>query len=823
MTEKPEMFQHVSFFEIRPGIQQHKMAVIGSMFFNRTLRQFLDCPDLTSKKGKDLIKKIRQSAKNSLEKILEVLPRAQKQHKEILTEICLEHAKGKMKEAFLDILEHDTTNIRSAAADILSQSSQINPSRLFKRLQETDVSKTEIIDILDFQKEVLRPEQIINNALKLDKGSAERLLKIAAEMDRKLDLDDLIIEPELIESPDIKFMLLRYFGQLKQPEISTIISKFLIDKNKTVVIAALKSLIAMPAKFDASVVLPFIDTMSDIEREMALEIVSKQANPELVPRLAPWTTGKSDEIREIFAKIVVKHATSEGLEKFLKRLDQQDWWGQEQAIKCLMKLGNDRFFQTAKELVNHKDDFISGSAQQLAALQSDPADITMFSETVLHHNWQVREKAIASIGAEGNRDALGLLKLVIEKRPESAIAVLKAVNKVGLAKGLEISVKCLGMTEAMVQREALESIALLANEKHAEKVRGMVLKSVPNLQATVRDTAEQVINKLTSDFGLSKLQLDKDLFETRLVKIDQARAESKKQAASVSAEATEVVIFQNIEELKEGDLWMDRFRIKGEIGRGAMGRVMLAEDEMVGDPLILKFMHPELTVDGASRERFLREVKYSRMVSHQNVIRIHDMLFKDNLCAISMEYFESRGIDELLKQKKSFEVREGLEILYQVCEGMAAAHKQDVIHRDLKPSNILMDDTGLVKIVDFGIASASTNTESTLTKTGSIIGTPAYISPERAKGLDADERCDIYALGVIAYYMFTGTLPYKGEPMAILFQHLEGNAKPAHEVKESINPLASQLVQKMMAVEAKDRIQTMEQARDEIKTTLDKI
>ena len=134
-----------------------------------------------------------------------------------------------------------------------------------------------------------------------------------------------------------------------------------------------------------------------------------------------------------------------------------------------------------------------------------------------------------------------------------------------------------------------------------------------------------------------------------------------------------------------------------------------------------------------------------------------------------------------------------------------------------------MNEDGLVKIVDFGIASASTNTDSTLTKTGSIIGTPAYISPERAKGLEADERCDIYALGVIAYTMLTGTLPYKGEPMAILFQHLEGNAKPPHEVRESVGMPVSLLIQKMMAVEAKNRIQTMDNARDAIKATLNKL
>ena len=153
---------------------------------------------------------------------------------------------------------------------------------------------------------------------------------------------------------------------------------------------------------------------------------------------------------------------------------------------------------------------------------------------------------------------------------------------------------------------------------------------------------------------------------------------------------------------------------------------------------------------------------------------------------------------------------------------MAAAHNQDVIHRDLKPSNILMNDKGLVKIVDFGIASASSNTESTLTKTGSIIGTPAYLSPERAKGLDADHRSDIYALGIIAYCMFTGRLPYTGEPMSLLFQHLEGKAVPVHQVREELGPRVSMLVQKMMAVEPEDRLQTMEDVADAIKEVLKK-
>jgi len=796
------------------------MAVLGSILFNRTLKQFLECQDLSSDKGVALTKKVNKSAQDFIEKILETIPSTDKAHSDVLKKICLEHADRDNEDLLLNSLDNDVTNIRSAAADILSQSNKVNPSKLFKLLHETDMSKTEIIDILALQKQTLKPEQIINNALRLEKAYAERLLSMAVYSEHPVDVSNIIIEPSNIDSPNIKIMLLRYFGQIKQAEAAHVIGKFLADSNRTVVIEALKALKALTVSFDASVVLPFIETMSETEREMALDIVIKQANSNLIPKLAPWTTGKSDELREPFIKLVVEHSTEESLEKFLIRLDQQDWWGKDQAIRTLMRLSDSDVHMHAQALVDHKREFVRSTAQQLAAQLNDPADLENLSGTALNENWQVREKAIAAIGNSGKRESLLLLKKVIDQWPESAPNVLRAVSQLGFSKGLEIAFACLKLPEAAIQREALVTIASLATKKHAENVREMLMRIVPKLQATVRDTAREVFMQLTKEFGLKEIEVDSDAyFETKLIKIDQTQSQNEASASQQvdnAQQATQVVSFQNIEELKENDIWMDRFRINREVGRGAMGRVMLAEDEMVGDTLILKFMHPELTADGGSRERFLREVKYSRKVSHPNVIRIHDMLFKNNLCAISMEYFVSRGIDEILKEKKFFKPKEGLDIIYQVAAGMAAAHAQKVIHRDLKPSNILINEEGLVKVVDFGIASASSNSDSTLTKTGSIIGTPAYISPERAKGLEADYRCDIYALGVIAYCMFAGRLPYKGEPMAILFQHLEGNAPPIHEVKEDIPPALSLLVQKMMAVEAENRIQTMADVCTEI-------
>ena len=799
------------------------MAVLGSILFKRTLKQFLDCKDLESAKGIALVEKLRQSSKDSLEQLLEVIPQASGMHAGVLKEICLENLEGAGQELFLDSLDDTKTNIRSTAAAILSQSSQISPSRLFKKLHESDVSKPEIIDILAFQREQLKPEQIITNALKLDKAHAEQLLKLAEESEHPLDFDLLRIEPASIQSPSIKIMLLRYFASVKQPEVAQLIARFLTDENKTVIIEALKALKNLPVEFDASVILPFIESMTEIESDMALDIIKAQANTELVPKLAPWTCSKSDELRETFIKLFVKYVTPEGLETFLKLLDQQEWYGKELALKSLGKFGNDKLYSAAESLTGHENQFISEQAQKFAAQSMDPSDLKQLWDNALHENWQIRESAIEAIGRSGKRESIGLLKKVIEKYPESAVAILKASGDLGFSKGLEIAFACLNMQEALVQREALETIGKLATRKHAKTIRDKLMQKVPKLQTTVRDTAGEVVNRLTEEYELPELNVDQEAyFDTRLIKFDTQTVDQPTEHVSVANIPAEQAP-QNIEDLKKGDLWMERYRIKKEIGRGAMGRVMLAEDEMVDEPLILKFMHPELTADEASHERFLREVKYSRKVSHPNVIRIHDMLSSGGLSAISMEYFESHGIDEMLRKKKHFDNQEGLDILLQVANGMAAAHHQEVIHRDLKPSNILMNDEGLVKIVDFGIASASSSSDSTLTKTGSIIGTPAYLSPERAKGQEADQRSDIYALGIIAYGMFAGQLPYTGEPMSLLFQHLEGKAIPVHEIRPEVGARISLLVQKMMAVELEDRLQTMDDVADAIKEVQQKI
>ncbi len=807
------------------GFSIKNMAVIGSFLFSRTLKQFLTCGDFESVKCQALLGKIRESAAENLERILEAIPQAPPEHAQALKQLCLQQGGQDSEERLLDFLAEEDTQLRNTARDVLAESAQITPARLFRRLQDRPETAAEIISIVEMREDNLPPELMVKNALRLSGGNGKRLLEIATRQAARTDMERLSIDPSTISSPDLKIALIRFLSAVDRPEAAQLLMQMAADDSRIILIEALKGLKRLSCDFDPAPLAPLVEDMGEGERELALEILRNKLRPETLPALAALAASQFDELRQAVTDMVVGMKQPGILQTYLEALSEQDWWGRDQAFKCLLSSASEDIFKEASRLLDHRNEFVRSSADQLAACRKvQIRDLTSISETLFHEDWQQRERAIVQIGGSGNIAALKMLADVQNRYPESSIAILKAVRDLGFSKGLEIAVRALKSKEAAIQREALRTADAIATERHADKLRNVIIKAVPQLQATVRDTAQEVIEHLTERFGLPRLKLEDDnLFETRLLKIEENLAsqgpaaiqETPASGQAGALDSNQSASYQTIEELSPGDYWMDRYQVVREIGRGAMGRVMLVQDEAVGELLVLKFMHPELTADEKARERFIRELKYSRRISHPNVIRIHDFLVKDGLSAISMEYFESVGLDQLIKDE-ALGLERSMKILYQVCDGLWEAHRQQVIHRDIKPSNLLVNDQDLTKVVDFGIATATSEHEMTLTKTGMIIGTPAYLSPERARGEEADHRSDIYALGIIAYTMFSGSLPYKGEPMSLLFQHIEGKATPLHMLGKGIPKAVSAWVQKMMAADIDVRFQTMEDARDSL-------
>ncbi len=227
------------------------------------------------------------------------------------------------------------------------------------------------------------------------------------------------------------------------------------------------------------------------------------------------------------------------------------------------------------------------------------------------------------------------------------------------------------------------------------------------------------------------------------------------------------------DELQIGQVLDNRYRIDRLIGRGGMGAVYLAHDEVLDELVALKVVSSAQSSDPAeSADRFRREASAARKVMSPNVIRIHDLgQTRSGLLYISMEHFPGRTLADVMQTRGPLPLAELRDILGQVCDGLAAAHDAGVIHRDLKPHNILVGERRAVKIIDFGLAKSTFLRG--MTATGLIMGTPHYMSPEQVKGEDVDAASDIYALGALAFHAATGQPPFDGNtPIAVGFAHL---------------------------------------------------
>jgi serine/threonine protein kinase len=229
--------------------------------------------------------------------------------------------------------------------------------------------------------------------------------------------------------------------------------------------------------------------------------------------------------------------------------------------------------------------------------------------------------------------------------------------------------------------------------------------------------------------------------------------------------------------LTQGAVIASRYEVLSPVGKGGMGMVYKAYDRKLEETVAIKVLRAEFANTEEMDKRFRQEVKQARKVSHRNVCRIHDYHDDAGVRFISMEFVEGTDLKQLVRDRGGYLTAEdGFDVAIQSAEGLQAIHDVGIIHRDLKTSNIMRDPGGRVLLMDFGIAKiagADRSGAGSLTSTGQIMGTPEYMSPEQCQGDKIDHRSDIYALGVVIYEVFTGTVPFRGDtPVATLFKHI---------------------------------------------------
>ena len=268
-----------------------------------------------------------------------------------------------------------------------------------------------------------------------------------------------------------------------------------------------------------------------------------------------------------------------------------------------------------------------------------------------------------------------------------------------------------------------------------------------------------------------------------------------------------------------------RYELGTAIGYGGMAEVYRGRDIRLNREVAIKTLRADLARDPTFLDRFRREAQSSAALNHPSIVSVYDtgedVIHGAQIPYIVMEFVQGRTLRDVLQTEGRFSERRAMEITADVCAALDYSHRMGIIHRDIKPANVMLCTDGSVKVMDFGIARATTATTSALTATAAVIGTAQYLSPEQARGARVDARSDVYSTGVLLYELLTGQPPFRGDnPVAVAFQHVKDIPPPPSSIDRDISPEADAIVAKALEKNPDDRYSTAGEMRDDLERAL---
>jgi serine/threonine-protein kinase len=580
------------------------------------------------------------------------------------------------------------------------------------------------------------------------------------------------------------------------------------------------------------VALALTDPDLDVQGK-AVDVLVRANHPDTVRFLVPALKDESEYARRAAVEVLNELGDEESVKDLLAAIRDDDWWVRSRAGDALAEIGGPRVVDSVVKLISAEDEEIRRTAIEiLNSTKSDRAEDHLIKATD-DSDWWVRERAIDALSKMGSTKVIPKLEAMLGQNPKTDTVIVRALAKLGNHNHISKILPMLKRPEREIQVEAIKAISHLTNDSQADSVRNLLKKIKQSEDATIINAADKALKGLDARFSETVMEqnvrAEKIAENTKTMLVDNEDLEKLLQAAKeesavaqadgdgavVPAVAATAPAVLDISKLKPGDVIDGRYKYIEKIGKGAFGTVLLMEDEVVDEQLILKFLNPNVSSDEEMMKRFVHELRYSRKITHRNVIRIYDFLHLQGAYAISMEYFPSHTLSGEIPDNKPMDLKKALGYSRDMATGMNVAHQAGVIHRDLKPANILVNNEGLLKIVDFGVAAAASSGDTQLTKTGYVIGSPKYMAPEQILGKKVDQTADVYSIGVIMYEMTTGVPPYsRGDHMSVMYQHVQGKAKGCQEINPDLPDDFAAVIIKAMSVDKTKRYQSMEELTD---------
>jgi HEAT repeat protein/tRNA A-37 threonylcarbamoyl transferase component Bud32 len=829
------------------------MNFLNALQADRLIAQIREEADPASAEGKKLFAKLGKLGTAAIPKILEALASSDKRQTVEYVELLNALISDKTLPLITRGLADGDPRTVSGTAWALSTNKRYNVNRLVDLLGEDDYSKAAIVEVLQAHRDRLNVRQLLGQIYFLQPSEKGAVFKLIDEVTTEDMVPDLLARMDG-KDPLVKTHLINTLARFDRPDVNKALQEALRDNNKLVRAAALAGVARSKTTLDVALVSgllldPDLDVMNK-----AVDVIIQLNHPETAKYLIDALKAENEFSRRSAVEVLNAIGTTHSIKYLLEAVADEDWWVRSRASDALARIGGPRVVDAVLDLIKDKDENIRRAAIEILNTCRDKRAVDRLIEATRDKDWWVSERAADALAEIGDSKALPALLEMIAKNNRSLPVAIAAVGKLGNHKVLDKLLPFLQRPEKEVRVAAIGAVAQVAGDQHSETVRPYLQQSAQGADETIARAVTKALQKLdgrlspsgrfTGTATLGATVASPTTPPAAPAATTQARATTTRPApppptsvpAPSSTATARTLLVEGSDDavaeppppeapsfdlnaLQAGDMIEGRYKFVQKIGKGAFGTVVLVEDTVVEERLILKFLNANVSSDEEMLKRFVHELRYSRRITHKNVIRIYDFLYVGGSYAISMEYFPSHTLGAEIANEKPMAPKKAVGYGTDICIGMSVAHQQGIIHRDLKPANILINEAGLLKIVDFGVAAAAKSGDTQLTKTGYVIGSPKYMAPEQILGKKVDERADIYSLGVIMYEMLAGNPPYsRGDHMSVMYQHVQGKAQPLNEANPKVPREIADVVTKTMQVDKLKRYSSMEELRLALET-----
>lgn len=795
------------------------MKFLSAFKAERCISQLLAEPDANTPTAQKALKSLKNSGKGAIPVLIDALASADRHQTIGIVEALASQLNEQTFKLVAKGLSHPNERCVAGVAWAFSSSQDFPAEKLLQLFDIEDISKHALLDIVRSHLDKINVRQLLKTAYQMEPREKSALFKMIGEKAGPDLMPDLIARTAGRDNT-ARVHIISILGRFDLPEVLHNLHGLLADDNRQVRSAAIEALHGMSKGHDIKLLCSLLaDPDLDVQSK-TVELLIHLRHPDTCKFLVNVLQDESEYARRSAVEVLNELAEPDSVKYLLVAIGDGDWWVRSRACDALASIGGEKVLGAIMSLISDKDENIRRSAIEILNQTKDERAVKHLIEATRDEDWWVSERAVDALAEISSKEALPRLKEMLQGNPKAIPGVIKALGKLGDTTVVPSILAMFQRPEPEIIAQAVQSLAQLVNQSNLEQIRAQIAPLTKVDNKAIAAAARQALEKIDNRYSETLLIQDKKAKALQepahTLLIDDAEMQllasqmAPKHAAQIDLGA-----------LRAGDIIENRYSYVEKIGKGAFGTVILVEDTVVGERLILKFLNANVANDEEMLKRFVHELKFSRKITHRNVIRIYDFLHLSGSYAISMEYFPSHTLGAEIGSKDGLPIEKAASWAQDMCTGMAVAHQVGIVHRDLKPANILIDDKGLLKIVDFGVAAAAGSGDTQLTKTGYVIGSPKYMAPEQILGKKVDHRADIYSVGVIFYEMLTGTPPYsKGDHMAVMYQHVQGKCPRCDELNPGIPKALADIVHKAMAVDKMKRFASMDEFNLAIATAL---